>query len=178
MSGAEASEALDADPEAVARAICLRQLTAAPRTRGQLATVLARRNVPEPVADRVLDRLVEVGLVDDRAFAEAWVQSRHAGRGLARRALHEELTTRGVDRELAAAAVEALDPAAESAAARRLAEQALRRSRGRDTATRVRRAAGMLARRGYSPALAMTAVREALAAEGSQDPGADALTLP
>src|SRR5829696_959849 len=81
------------DPESVARAICLRLLTGQPRTRSELAAALARRGVPGEAAAAVLGRFAEVGLIDDRAFAAAWVGSRHAGRGLAR-ALAAELRRR------------------------------------------------------------------------------------
>lgn len=83
------------DPETTARTICLRMLTAAPRTRAQLAEALAKRGIPDDVAQQVLDRLVTVGLIDDAAYAEAWVRSRHESRGLARRALVHELRRRG-----------------------------------------------------------------------------------
>jgi len=85
-----------ADPEAVARQVCLQMLTAAPRTRAQLASALARRGVPQDAADAVLDRFTDVKLIDDAMFARAWVDSRHYGRGLSRRALAAELRQRGV----------------------------------------------------------------------------------
>ncbi|MFC7732812.1 regulatory protein RecX [Actinomadura keratinilytica] len=72
----------DGRVEARAREICLRMLTAAPRTRAQLADALRRKKVPDEVAERVLGRFTDVGLIDDEAFAQAWVQSRHRGRGL------------------------------------------------------------------------------------------------
>src|SRR3954454_11602163 len=97
------------DPESVARAVCLRALTGAPKTRKQLADLLARRGVPEEAAVAVLDRFGEGGVIDDAAFAQAWVNSRQAGRGLARRALRAELHAKGVDAEVAAAAVALVD---------------------------------------------------------------------
>src|SRR6202020_3376559 len=75
------------DPEARARQVCLRLLTLAPRTRAQLADALRKRGIPDSVADEVLGRLADVGLIDDAAFARAWVESRHHSRGLAGRAL-------------------------------------------------------------------------------------------
>ena len=104
----------------MARGICLRALTGAPKTRSQLAELLARRGVPEEAAEAVLDRFTEVGLIDDAAFARAWVSSRQAGRGLARRALQAELRAKGVDPEVAAEAVELVDDDDERAAARTL----------------------------------------------------------
>lgn len=150
------------DPESVARGLCLRALTGAPKTRQQLADLLARRGVPEAAAVAVLDRLGEVGLIDDAAFARAWVSSRQAGRGLARRALTAELRAKGVDPEVAAQAVEAVDDEDERAAARLLVERRLRGMGRLDRATASRRLVGMLARKGYGGGLAAAVVREAL----------------
>ena len=154
----------------MARAICLRLLTLQPRTRAELAVALARRGVPDDAAGTVLSRFTEVGLIDDRAFAAAWVDSRHAGRGLSRRALAAELRRRGVDGEIVGEAVAVVDAEAEERAARQLVDRRLASTRRLDQPARVRRLAGMLARKGYPGALAMRVVREALAAEGA-DPG-------
>jgi regulatory protein len=153
------------DPADRARDICLRQLTDGPRTAAQLGTAMARRGIEPEVADAVLARLSDVGLIDDAAFAAAWVTSRHAGRGLARKALAHELRTRGVADPLVAAAVEELDPEQEAATARELAAKRLRASRGLDATVRFRRTASLLARKGYSSQLAYRVIREALEAE-------------
>ncbi len=81
---------------------------------------MARRDVPEDVAARVLDRFTEVGLVDDAGFADVLVRSRHESRGLARRALAVELRRKGVGDEDARAALAQIDDADEEAAARAL----------------------------------------------------------
>ncbi|WP_372455623.1 recombination regulator RecX [Sphaerisporangium fuscum] len=150
----------------MARAVCLRLLTLAPRTRAQLAEALRRRNIPDDAAESVLSRFSDVGLIDDEAFAEAWVSSRHAGRGLARRALAAELRTRGVAEETVREAVDQLDPDQELETARRLVARKLPGTRGLEPAARVRRLAGMLARKGYSGSVAYRVVREALESEG------------
>ncbi len=159
----------DADPEAAARAICLRQLTGQPRTRAQLADALKRRGVPDDVAEHVLGRFTEVKLIDDAAFAAAWVDTRHVGRGLARRALARELRQRGVDPDLVHEAVERLDPEQELATARALVARRLPSTRRLDRQVRMRRLAGMLARKGYGEGLALRVVREALDADEDDD---------
>jgi regulatory protein len=65
------------DPAEKAREICLRLLAIRPRTRTELASALKQRGIDADVADEVLTRYGEVGMVDDRAFASAWVTSRH-----------------------------------------------------------------------------------------------------
>ncbi|MEJ7703680.1 MAG: regulatory protein RecX [Geodermatophilaceae bacterium] len=153
----------------MARLICLRLLTNAPRTRAQLAAALHRRGVPDPAAKAVLDRFGDVGLIDDRAFAEAWVSSRHSGRGLAGRALSQELRQRGVDRQTTAAAVGRLDTDTERETARRLVRRRAQRLRGAAPDVALRRLVSMLARKGYSPGLAYTVVRAELAESNAVD---------
>ena len=104
----------------MARKILLDQLTGRARTRSELATKLARRNVPDDVATRLLDRFEEVGLVDDAAFAREWVEQRQSGRGLARRALAQELRRKGIDDEVARETLDEVDPDDEVEAARTL----------------------------------------------------------
>jgi regulatory protein len=155
------------DPEARAREICLRLLTLAPRTRAQLADALRKRGIPDTVAAGVLDKYADVGLIDDAAFARAWVESRHYSRGLAGRALAAELKQRGVDSGEIRDAVEELGPDAEVATARKLVAQQLAGTRGQPAQARTRRLAGMLARKGYPPGLAFRVIREAMEAEGA-----------
>jgi regulatory protein len=156
-------------PEEQARALCLRLLTGTPRTRRQLADAMRRREIPEEVAEGILERFEDVGLIDDAAFANAWVESRHRGRGLARRALAQELRTRGVDAEVIGRAVEQLDSDQEEETARALVDRKLRATRGLERDRRIRRLAGMLARKGYPEGLALRVVRRALEEEG-EDP--------
>ncbi|GGZ36274.1 recombination regulator RecX [Streptomyces poonensis] len=161
------------DPVERARAICLRLLTGTPRTRKQLADALRKREIPDDVADQVLSRFEEVGLINDSAFADAWVESRHHGRGLARRALAQELRTKGVDATLIDQAVAQLDSDQEEVTARELVARKLRSTRGLDRDKRLRRLAGMLARKGYSQGLALKVVRQALEEEGEDTEGLD-----
>ncbi|MDT0612379.1 recombination regulator RecX [Streptomyces lancefieldiae] len=154
------------DPVEQARAICLRLLTGTPRTRRQLADALRKREIPDEAAEEVLSRFEEVGLINDSAFADAWVESRHHGRGLARRALARELRTRGVETTLIDAAVSQLDSEQEEETARELVARKLRATRGLDPDKRLRRLAGMLARKGYPEGMALRVVRQALEEEG------------
>lgn len=152
-----------------ARALCLRLLTARARTRAELAGQLTKRGYPDDVGERVLDRLADVGLIDDRDFAEQWVRSRrvHAGKG--KRALISELRTKGVDAEVIDAALADVDPEAERTRAEQLIVDRLRREKltddPADDVKLARRLVGMLARRGYSQSMAFDVVKVALAGE-------------
>lgn len=165
LSRAEQGEP-PAGPAERARAICLRLLTGSPRTRKQLADALRKREIPDDVAEEVLSRFEEVGLINDSAFADAWVESRHHGRGLARRALAQELRTKGVDSTLIDEAVGRLDSEQEEETARELVARKLRSTRGLDRDKRLRRLAGMLVRKGYPEGMALRVVRRALEEEG------------
>jgi regulatory protein len=145
---------LDADPESVARTIGLRLLDRAPRTRAELASAMARRGVPDDAATVVLDRFAEVGLIDDVAFATAWVDSRHNGRGLARRALASELRRRGVTDEVASDALASVSTADEVVAAEALVRRRLRSMTGLSREVQTRRLVAMLGRKGFGGSLA------------------------
>jgi regulatory protein len=160
-------EQAERDEAETAREICLRQLALRPRTRAELARALARKGISAEVAAEVLDRYDDVGIIDDAAFARAWVSSRHHGRGLARRALANELRQRGVDRDAAGAALDDLDPGTEAETARALVDRKLRTIRGEPDAV-FRRLVGMLARKGYPAGVALGAVKEALARQGAE----------
>jgi regulatory protein len=158
----------DADPESVARKILLDQLTGRARTRSELATKLAQRQVPDDVATRLLDRFEEVGLVDDSAFAREWVEQRQTGRGLARRALAQELRRKGIADEVVRETLDEVDPDDEVEAARMLVRAKLRTVGSLDHDKAVRRLVGMLARKGHSSSVAFRVVKEELAALGCE----------
>ncbi|GAA2036815.1 recombination regulator RecX [Terrabacter terrae] len=152
----------DADAESVARAIALRQLSMAPRSRSQLEKKLRQRGCDDDVAARVLDRLTEVGLIDDEAYAQMLVRSKQAGKGLARKALSHELRKQGIDQEIADEALGQVGTGDERARAELLVVKKLRTMRGLDPAVQARRLAGMLARKGYSGEIAWPVIRDAI----------------
>jgi regulatory protein len=127
-----------------------------------------RGGVPVEAAEAVLNRFTDAGLIDDAAFARAWVESRHHSRGLSNRSLSAELRRHGVDNDEIREAIDVLDPEQEVATARRLVERKLASSRGRPPEARTRQAAGMLARKGYPPGLAFRLIREVMQEEGAE----------
>ena len=152
----------DADPHAVARAVVLRMLTGSPKSRSQLEQGLRRKGCPDDVAATVLDRMEEVGLVDDQAYARGFVRSKQEGRGLARRALQHELRAKGVDEETAREVLGDIEPEDEREIARRLVDKKLRSMHGLDRAVQTRRLAGMLARKGHGGEVSRQVISEAL----------------
>ena len=139
----------EADPHAVARTIALRKLTVQARTRHELDKALQAKNVPEQAAREVLDRLTEVGLVDDASYAVDWVASRQRRRHLSRSALKRELGAKGVSREDIDAALQSVDADAEFASALDLARRKQAQMANLAPEVQYRRLAGLLGRRGF-----------------------------
>jgi regulatory protein len=166
LSISEPSQAAEPKREEQARDLCLRLLTVRARTRAELEGQLTKRGYPDDVSNRVLDRLAQVGLIDDADFAEQWVQSRRANAGKGKRALAAELRNKGVDNEVITTVLADIDAAAERRRAEQLVRDKLRREKFVDDDTKVaRRLVGMLARRGYSQSMAFDVVKNELAGE-------------
>lgn len=149
--------------EEQAKAVCLRLLTVRARSRAELARRLAAKGFGEQVTTRALDRLTEVGLIDDATFAEQWVRSRHTVAGKGKQVLAAELRRHGVASEDAGPALAAVTAEDELARARELVRRRLRTlPSDLGTERTLSRLVGMLARRGYGQATALAAVRAEL----------------
>jgi regulatory protein len=159
--------------------MCLRLLQVRPRTRAELEKALRRSGFAKETVAEVLDRYSEVGMIDDEAFARAWVTSRHHSRGLASRALAGELRRKGVPDEAVDAAVDDLGADTEAATARALVERRLRAETA--TARSVRpaaRGARATTRAANGPnaandALSVRADRSDASRDADADPDAD-----
>lgn len=152
----------EADPEAVARQIVLRQLAMGPRTRRQLTDKLQQRGCASEVIDRVLDRMSEVGLVDDQAYAQMLVRSRQQNKGLAAAAISHELRRKGVADDLIDQALDEVDPAVEKDQARELVAKRLRTMHGLTREVQTRRLAAFLTLKGYGAGVSYEVIRDAL----------------
>lgn len=148
--------------EQQARAVVLRKLAAQARTRSELAEALRAKDIPDDVADQVLDRMIEVGLVDDETFAKDWVASRQQRRHLSRRKLADELRKKGVAPELVDDALAGVADDDEYEAAAALAQRKLASLSRHDLTVQRRRLGGMLERRGFAPGLIRRVIAEVL----------------
>jgi regulatory protein len=150
-----------------AREICLRQLHGRARSSGELLTALRQKQVDDHAAAEALRRLTEVGLVDDVRFAEDWIE-RH-GRGKSRTVVQRDLIRKGIDAEVVRGLI-AATPVEEgielSLVARRWPSL-----RSFPDEVAVRRAAGLLARRGFDPGRAKDLVAELRASDDEDHPG-------
>jgi regulatory protein len=145
---------------AAAHAAALRMLTTRARTRAELRRRLEERGFEAAAVAETLERLQRVGLVDDAALAELVAEGR-AEQGLDAPAIAAELRDRGVDPAVADRAAQAAVPAeARADRCRQVAQARLAQLHGLPPATRLRRLAGYLTRRGYPPELAESVARD------------------
>lgn len=151
-----------------AKQVCLRLLTDRAHSRAELTERLARHGFRADVAEAALERLAEVGLIDDAAFARQWVASRHTHAGRGRRSLAAELRSKGIGEAESSAALAAVTVDDERVRAAELVRRKLRGTEPPadrlDRDRLMRRLIGMLVRRGYDGGLAMAVVREEMAA--------------
>ncbi|WP_211225640.1 regulatory protein RecX [Amycolatopsis nigrescens] len=151
-----------------AKEVCFDLLAARPRTKDELRQALRRKGFDEETRETLLGKLDRAGLVDDAAFAELWVRTRHTNQGLSRTALVNELKRKGVDAEIAVEAAGEVDRDAEEERARELVRKRMRSMTSLDEETATRRLLGMLARKGYPSGLCYTVVREELRQAGAE----------
>jgi regulatory protein len=132
-----------------------------------LSERLAKKGYSADIAERVLDRLTEVGLVNDADFAQQWVHSRHAYSGKGKRALALELRRKGIGQDDATEALAQIDSDDERARATELVAKKLRTVSADDRDRAVRRLVSMLARRGFPQGMAFEVVKEQLDRAGT-----------
>ena len=157
--------------ERLCRETALRLLSTRARSRHEIEENLRGKELPVEAITHVMDRFEEVGLIDDEAFAQAWVESRNRSKGYASARLAQELRRKGIAEEHIAAALEQLDgdelrAQAENLALKRLGHNDLPPDRyGPDRKERekvMRRIVSHLQRKGYAPGVCMAATRSAM----------------
>lgn len=159
------------ETEARADAIsaALRLLSYRPRSETELRQRLARRGAPPALVESTIDRLRELGLVDDAAFARAWVESRERASPRGQRLLRQELRAKGVNSDASRELVEVVDEA--EAALRASARRAASLS-GLPQAEFRRRLGDFLHRRGFDyETIRLTVERRWLELAGERDEG-------
>jgi len=145
--------------------VVMRRLNAAPRSRGELTKYLLAKDFDPTLIEKVLDRVSSMGYIDDVAFAQEWVRSRHRSRGLASSVLKRELMNKDVDIEVIEGALEQLTSAETSERAYELAAKKYRSLMSVDPAVAVRRIASLLQRKGYPPATCFQIAKETVGAD-------------
>ena len=145
---------VDATDPTACREAALKLLERTRRTRSDLARRLKDKGYALATVEPVLDRLTEVGLVDDAEYARAWLAGRWGRKPSGWRRLQQELRAKGVsddDVERARALLaERGNAPDEVESALKLVAQARRRYARLDEQKQRQRLYALLARRGYS----------------------------
>jgi|SRR5690625_5178225 len=145
-----------------ARQIALRMLNHSPRSGKEVHDRLISRDVAQEIADGIVERFKDVGLINDDQYAAMLVRTRHVERGQARRAIAHELSRRGIDEDTAQEALTQIDDDDEAQRAREIVDRRLQSMTDVSDDRALKRLAGYLGRRGYSGSLAMRVIRDAL----------------
>jgi len=153
-----------ADVRHQAHEAALRLLAYRPRSEAEMRQRLTRRGLPPQVVQETIARLSEQGLLSDAAFARFWVDVRDQSSPRGHRLLWQELSAKGVEREIARQAIATV---AEEDAALRAAQKKARQLQGQDYPTFRRRLGDFLLRRGFPYSIVHTTV-EKLWREGQQ----------
>ena len=135
------------DSEEAAYRRALRLISRRPRSEHELGINFNRNQVPDAVQAAVFTRLREAHLVDDWAFAEAWVENRREFRPRSAKALRVELRKKGVPQEAIEAA---LEDYRDEDAAYKAARKAARRWKNSDYEEFHKRVGAYLSRRGFN----------------------------
>jgi regulatory protein len=143
----------------------LNALTSRARSAKELERWLANKKQAREYIAPTIEKLTELGFLNDAEFAKQFARSRAVGRGMSKRRIQAELARRGVSRDLADIALaevtdeEQID---ESAQIQAIADKKMRSLAKLAPDVQRRRLYGFLARKGYSPDLVMSTVRDLL----------------
>lgn len=145
--------------ESRARNVLLHQLARSAKSTSQLRKILEQREISAEIAEKVIERFTEVGLIDDAAYAETIVNSRRNYKGLAKSAIKRELNEKGVSQELVEEAISGITAEDDFESAKELATRRFRQLAHLDKEVRTRRLAGFLQRKGYASSAVFAAIK-------------------
>ncbi len=86
-----------------------RYLSYRPRSESELRDRLQRRGFPMEHIDRVVEKLKELKLLNDEAFARFWAENRASFRPRSRQMTRRELQKKGVDKDVISQAINEID---------------------------------------------------------------------
>ena len=147
LTPAEIERLQGSDLEEKAKNVALGFIEYRPRSIAETRQHLRKKEYPEAVVERVVERLEAVDLLNDAAFARYWVEQRETFKPRSKRALQHELRQKGVDRTLIEDAVAEVD---EIAAATQAAQAKARRWSSLPEPEFRKKLGGFLQRRGFS----------------------------
>ncbi len=136
-----------------------------PRSRKELEVTLAKREIDPEVAKEVLDRFVEIEIVDDAAYAALLVRSRCNTKRVSRSVLKQQLRQKGIDPDLINEALLVVTDADELRMATELVAKKARSMSRLEPQVRKRRLFGLLARKGYGTSIALQVINDLKASD-------------
>jgi regulatory protein len=154
-SGGEGSDLYE-----IAHTIALNALVARAKSKGELLAHLKLRGVEDDIAQAVIFRLQESGLVNDRDFASAWASSRHSHKKLSKRIIAGELRQKGILQEQIDEALDGIDDESEYRAAFDLAFKKYNTMSRLEADVQIRRIQSLLARKGFNFSVISRVLRE------------------
>ena len=131
-----------------------------PRSRKELEVTLAKREIDPQVTKEVLDRFVEIDVINDAAYAQLLVRSRCNTKRVSRSVMRQQLRQKGVDQDIIEQALLVVTDVDELQMATQLVEKKARAMTRLDPQVRKRRLFGLLARKGYGTAIALQVIRD------------------
>jgi regulatory protein len=146
ITGEQLAKLLGENTRRVAMDLALRYLSYRARSEHEITQYLTRRSIPQDGIDAIIERLRGLGLIDDAAFVQQWIEERQRTRPRGVRAIRQELRRKGIDGATIEPALPEDDPEDALALARTRASRLDRSERQ----AFVRRLSGFLLRRGYS----------------------------
>lgn len=119
-----------------------------PRASGELQRKLREKGYPAEAAEAAVQRMLDLGYLNDADFADRWIENRKEHKPRSRMMLQQELMQKGIERETISEALEntEIDEFGDALA---LAQKKAGSMSALDQATRHRRLSGFLGRRGY-----------------------------
>jgi regulatory protein len=161
-------ELVERDGQEAAYDQAVRLISLRPRTERELRIRYMKKGLSDPIQDAAIERLKADGLVDDAAFAQAWIENRMEFRPRGTWALRSELSSKGVARETIEITLENFD---EEQAAQRAAIEGARRYKHLSPKLFRRRLSAYLSRRGFSYQLVAPLVAQHLAGIEAESEG-------
>lgn len=143
----------------------MKYLTAKDRTVSEMQTFLDGKEYGEADVDATVERLKELGLLDDRRYAIRFVETRLATKPVSRRHLYEQMKGHGLDEEDIRAAMEKLEPDDERENALSVARKFARQFAALEPDKRRMRVMSRLQARGFGYDDARAAAETALSEE-------------
>jgi regulatory protein len=137
-----------ADEQEVIYQKALHFLSFRPRSSTEVRQNLSKRHIPEALIDETIQRLQKANLLNDEAFAQAWVENRNSFHPRGKAALRSELRRKGLSDEIVQSVLDT--QVDEESLAVEAARKHARRLAGLEWPEFRQKLAGFLTRRGFS----------------------------